>query len=186
VERKNEILSKAWNLFQEHGYRHVTMDHIAKSCQVARTTLYEYFSNKEDILLTLAENISNDVHSVTIKGETFAQCLEWLIIEYLKRIQNNRSLYQIIFQEAPALSPNIAARLLEWRAKFDDQIRRIAEKGKEREEIREEVFVKDVCFLCQAVIGQRAGDMLMKQEVVDPHTEALYLVDLILYGIKAY
>lgn len=57
-ERKEQILEEALKLFLHDNYSFIVMDDIAKACHIARTTLYEYYSNKEEILIALAEKIA--------------------------------------------------------------------------------------------------------------------------------
>ncbi|ATP40024.1 hypothetical protein CSE16_08170 [Solibacillus sp. R5-41] len=50
-ERKKQILDVALELFSNYSYSSILMDDIAKACNIARTTLYEYYSNKEEMLI---------------------------------------------------------------------------------------------------------------------------------------
>lgn len=53
IRRKN-IMDTAENLFFENGYENVTMADIAEGTELARSTLYLYFKNKEEIYLAIA------------------------------------------------------------------------------------------------------------------------------------
>ena len=50
-ELKEKILITAINLFHKHGIRSVKMDDIANELKISKRTLYEIYSNKEDLLL---------------------------------------------------------------------------------------------------------------------------------------
>lgn len=50
-ELKEKILITAINLFHKHGLRSVKMDDIANELKISKRTLYEIYSNKEELLL---------------------------------------------------------------------------------------------------------------------------------------
>lgn len=50
-----QVLEAAESLFGEHGYQDVSLGDVAAAVGVGRTTLYDYFSDKEDLLATLVE-----------------------------------------------------------------------------------------------------------------------------------
>lgn len=67
--RKEEIIDAAETLFFSKGIDNTTMDEIAESAELAKGTLYLYFSNKEDLRYAVAERgigILNDM-AETIK-----------------------------------------------------------------------------------------------------------------------
>lgn len=182
-ERKSVILNNALELFLSKGYRNVTIEQIAKSGGMARTTFYEYFPGKEEILLGLAERVADEVHEVIPEGKTCYEKLEILAEKFLERISINRSVYQIVFQEAQVLSEKVSSKLLSWREKNFAQVAAIAQEGIEAEEIRQGLTISDICFLFQAVVGQKAGELLMSGINVDPHEEAKHLIKLMWSGI---
>lgn len=50
-ELKEKILITAINLFHKHGIRSVKMEDIANELKISKRTLYEIYSNKEELLL---------------------------------------------------------------------------------------------------------------------------------------
>jgi hypothetical protein len=57
------------------------------------------------------------------------------------------------------------------------------EMGMESCEIRENISLQDAAFAYQAYIGQRTGELIMKNEEVDPKAEAKRLVAMLWYGV---
>jgi AcrR family transcriptional regulator len=55
AERRQQIVKKAAELFDEGGYTSTTMDDIARVVGVAKPTLYHYFPSKDEILLAIHE-----------------------------------------------------------------------------------------------------------------------------------
>lgn len=54
-EVKQRIVSTAGQLFMRHGVKSITMDDVAKECGMSKRTLYEYFSDKESLLISCIE-----------------------------------------------------------------------------------------------------------------------------------
>jgi len=55
MEVKERILEQASQLFLRFGIRSITMDEIAESLGMSKRTLYEHFSNKEELLTECIE-----------------------------------------------------------------------------------------------------------------------------------
>ncbi|MCI1719684.1 MAG: TetR/AcrR family transcriptional regulator [Bacteroidales bacterium] len=49
--RKEQIMETAFDVFAERGIKGVSMDEIVKTLKISKKTLYDYFSNKEDLVL---------------------------------------------------------------------------------------------------------------------------------------
>lgn len=52
-EKRKRIAKSSCNLFVEKGYVNITISEIAKAAGIGKGTIYEYFSNKEDIIFEL-------------------------------------------------------------------------------------------------------------------------------------
>nr|WP_320130137.1 TetR/AcrR family transcriptional regulator [uncultured Sphaerochaeta sp.] len=64
-----EILDASKRMFQSRGFIQTTMNEIATDSDLSRRTLYLYFHNKEEILLTLAIQTLEQLLSETEKNE---------------------------------------------------------------------------------------------------------------------
>jgi AcrR family transcriptional regulator len=51
LDIKNKIIEQAEHLFLQYGFRSVTMEDIAKSLGLSKKTLYQYFEDKDDIVV---------------------------------------------------------------------------------------------------------------------------------------
>ena len=61
VERRNEILDAAEELFVTKGYDKTSTNDILDKVQIARGTLYYHFKSKEDILNAMIERINSSL-----------------------------------------------------------------------------------------------------------------------------
>ncbi|TCP69878.1 TetR/AcrR family transcriptional regulator [Baia soyae] len=86
---KEKIFLQSMRLFVEKGFDHVTIEEITQSCGIAKGTFYNYFPQKESILLYLGssqmefiqQNISKYAH-LEIKERVF-QLFDDLTSRYL-------------------------------------------------------------------------------------------------------
>lgn len=58
IDSRKEFIGKVTELFMLHGAKALTMDDIAKEFSMSKKTLYQYYKNKEDLLLEILKNIS--------------------------------------------------------------------------------------------------------------------------------
>lgn len=56
LETKERIISGAQELFHKYGIRTVTMDDIAKHLGMSKKTIYKYFKDKDDLVITKTIN----------------------------------------------------------------------------------------------------------------------------------
>jgi len=57
LQRSGEIIAAARNLLQKFDYGNITMEQIAREVQLSKATMFLYFKSKEDLFLSLAEQV---------------------------------------------------------------------------------------------------------------------------------
>ena len=68
LKTKTEILDAARHFFLIKGYDNVSMDEIADSIPISKTTIYKYFDSKEEILHTILSELLNNINMLFDKG----------------------------------------------------------------------------------------------------------------------
>jgi len=61
--RLDQILNAAREVIGENGYDQSSVDQIAKRAGLSRSTVYEYFSSKEELLFAVFESVNQDISS---------------------------------------------------------------------------------------------------------------------------
>ena len=56
LRRRHEIFNASVNLFLTKGFRETSMREIAESANMGKSSLYDYFKTKDDILLWAVED----------------------------------------------------------------------------------------------------------------------------------
>lgn len=60
-KRKEEILTKALEVFSREGYKDSNLSLIAQECNISRPTIYQYFHDKEEIYYYAVKLVTSDM-----------------------------------------------------------------------------------------------------------------------------
>lgn len=132
-QTRREVLSAAEELFQSQGYSETSLGDIAAFVGIGRTTLYEYFSDKEDILAcmveeTLPQLIDGIVEESRHAGDVRAR-LEHLILKGLEYVSADDHLGSMVMHELPRLAGPAAGRVAAAHRRLGEEIMRVVHEG---------------------------------------------------------
>jgi AcrR family transcriptional regulator len=146
-------LNHALILFNEKGFQNITTGEIAKKSGVARTTFYEYFKSKNDILVKLIQPIVLQARAVEPLGESCYEQLRYLTFHSLRVIYENKQIYRIIYQELHNVQnedlQNDFTRLTKI---WTDQITQVFLRGVEKGEITDLFPVDEFILIYQSTL----------------------------------
>lgn len=107
--KRRKIFDAALRVFAERGFHNTTMDDIAQTSEVAKGTLYRYFSSKDDLLEQLLRATSRELVSrfsaAFGNDKDILEQIEAFIRSWLAFIEENHILYRLVQVEglsAPA------------------------------------------------------------------------------------
>jgi AcrR family transcriptional regulator len=120
VETRARILDAARDVFAEHGYAAGTTNRIAEQAEMSVGSLYQYFPNKDAILVELVqEHIDHGTHEVlaalaaTPDADGDLTSMVPAIVAALVAVHaRDRRLHQVLFEESPR-PPSLLRRLHE-------------------------------------------------------------------------
>jgi TetR/AcrR family transcriptional regulator, fatty acid metabolism regulator protein len=97
--KKERILKAATRVFAQNGFFHSKISQIAKLAQVADGTIYLYFKNKDDILISLFEEemsaIIKNVKTEIAKESGFENKIKKFITIHLSFMEQNREMAEV-------------------------------------------------------------------------------------------
>jgi len=100
-ETRSNILSAALQIVKEDGWQALSMRKIADVIEYTAPIIYEYFANKEAILLELTRTgfllLSKDLQEAKDKYTSPADQLEAMWLAYWNFAFANKELYQVMF-----------------------------------------------------------------------------------------
>ena len=163
MNKKEEVINAARDLFTKYGYKKVSMDEIAKEANVTKKTIYSYFSDKEAMfkyfaseeLQSMKEKIENDVNSST----SFIDKVSKILYESLL-FRKNSDLIKTIIKEITK------SKTAEWNSflKFyDDEIVSYIEE-KIRQEIQNKTIKKCDAHLTAFIIYKVYSSILFEYD----------------------
>lgn len=137
---RREILDAAASLFRAQGYSETNLGDIAGYVGIGRTTLYEYFSDKEDILASLVEETLPGVVTEMLQGlpptPQARDRLGELIQRGLAFVSSDENLGSMLMRETPRLSNEAQRRIRSAHRPLQDEIERVVGAGIESGELR--------------------------------------------------
>lgn len=94
--KKQEIIEKSKIVFAKHGYHNTNLSLISKKCGMGRTTLYQYFKNKDEIFYhtvgSTLEDVQTQVEVITANDQlTFVEKLKEIIHQLTDDPNNNHT-----------------------------------------------------------------------------------------------
>jgi AcrR family transcriptional regulator len=140
AQTRAEILRAAEELFRDFGYRETSLGDVAAKVGIGRTTLYEYFTDKEDIAVSLVEEelpklLERLVESVPTEKPYPEQILH-LARGMVEFVVTDATLGLILHRDIPKLSAQAQARVRDAHAEFARGFAAIYAAGVEAGELR--------------------------------------------------
>ena len=104
MNTKDKIITTAIDLFNIHGTKAISTNHIAKKMGISPGNLYYHFRSKNDIIQSISDNFSNELGSVLkIQLDTIADFSNNLTSLFNRFFKIQQS-YQFLFLEGVHLT----------------------------------------------------------------------------------
>jgi TetR/AcrR family fatty acid metabolism transcriptional regulator len=144
TEKYYRIIQAATKMFARKGFYKTRISEIATEAQVADGTIYIYFENKDDILISLFEEqmkvvIDNMVGQIS-KEDDPVKKLERFALTHLQLIEQNPNMAEIIQVEIRQSSRFMKEYKNEKFAQYLDLIGEIVREGQEKGAFKKEVI----------------------------------------------
>jgi len=142
VQARQKILLAAAQQFESQGFANTTIADITQEARLGVGTFYNYFHSKEDVLLTLAKILCEEVEvkilSVENANKSSVELLELCCVLTAKLIDENRFILPLFlsaseYSDKPEQIPESLS------PGFKDLFDKIILRGQERGEFRDDV-----------------------------------------------
>jgi len=187
--KRQNILDAAFVIFSQKGFHKATVDEIIALADTGKGTVYNYFTNKEQLFFTLLEERGLNYHERFVQyaddsGDVL-QKLERMIRVQLEFFAENTSLWQIMVHELRPFSKTSrlsAQQRMKYRERVDERtllFAKVIEEGHRAGVIKYPDAQRAASMLFSIIIGT-AFSTSGQFEVEDRLTS---IRDLVFHGI---
>ncbi len=188
-DKRSRILEAAVKVFARKGYFGARVSDVAKSARVADGTIYLYFRNKEDILVSLFDEVMAE-HIA--KGREELRAVEGaearLVVisrHHLRLLGGNRDL-AVVFQVELRQSTKFMERFTAgWLQDYLAVISEVIEEGQNDGTLRPELSRKLATKAFFGALDEMVTSWVLSPKDYDLVSQAAPVVDLFLRGAAA-
>lgn len=183
---REAILRNALELFAERGYGAVRVEDVAKAAGVSRTTFYNHFSEREEILAALFERLlgSETGELEPADGSPPLDRVRATVANAINRMleqeQLARFVYSLPVRHESLLRPDRPTTPAVFRT-----IHRLIAEAVARGEARDDIPIDLLCIEVHAAL-ENAMRAWAESRTDDPCARADQLIDLALGGISTH
>lgn len=182
---RQSILETAAQIFSEKGYHATSMQDIARAVGLKKASLYHHISNKQEILADLLdlalELLIKRMNEVLAQPLPPESKLRLAMASYLQTLADNHALASVLLLEHRSLEPELHARHIPRRDRFEGLWRDLIQEG-----ITIGVFnYMDPRFAARALLGVMNWTITWYDPhgILSPNEIANHYADLFLYGL---
>ncbi len=149
--RKQQIIDTAKEMFLEKGFQSTHIGQVCEKLAIARGTVYQYFSNKKEILYAILDSVSeaiednldpddlNDFLQNKPENDKIVQFIDNRIASCLTVFSEEPIVIKLIFREIPGTDNDVVEKVSEFLGKIIETL------SKEITTLRDAgIFKKDI------------------------------------------
>jgi len=154
--RRKQILDCAKGLFSKKGYHNTHVEDILKEISIGKGTFYQYFSNKEELFISLLVNFLHDweeavLDTVTsLADEDIRIFYRMLIRRSLEFFRDNEDLCNIYLRVGPGTEKVFDPYIEQFEEKMLQYVKSALEIGVKAKTVRNDV---DIDLMANILLG---------------------------------
>jgi AcrR family transcriptional regulator len=133
LRRRREIFEASVHLFLEKGFHETSMREIAKAAGVGKSTLYDYFKSKDEIIVSYFEDelseITKHAREIIAQDLGVVQKLRSIMKMHMEILVKNKQTFLMLSLEAQKLSAESQEQIQKNRHAYQDMLRALIEEG---------------------------------------------------------
>ena len=186
----NQILDAAVEVIAENGYHSSQVSKIAKEAGVADGTIYLYFDNKEDILISLfQEKMGQFIEKIedAIQSEQDADKRLYTLIEmHLQQLTENPKLAIVTQLELRQSNKHLRLKINAVLKRYLQIIDDVLKDGMEKGIFHDHLNIRLVRQMIFGTIDEVVTNWVMKEQKYDLMTQAKDVHFIISNGLKKH
>jgi len=190
LETREKLLKTSLDLFNKHGYEHVSIEQITKACNVSKGTFYTYFPSKYDVILEKFKELDRFYSTVEKNINRTLPASEKILLVYqeqMKYLTNvvGKDLLRTVYTAAMTSQVEQDHYLISPQRKIFQIINAYLEDGIRLGEFRQDMQVNQVPAIIQRCMRANVYDWLIHNEDFNLSVEMAQFTAIVLDGLKA-
>jgi len=132
--RKQQIIDTAKKMFLEKGFQSTHIGHVCEELDIARGTVYQYFSNKKEILYAILDNVLETIEDILdpddLKdfmkskpdNDIIVQFIDNRVSSCLKVIADEPIIIRLIYRDISGIDDEVSGKVSGFLSKITDVI----------------------------------------------------------------
>lgn len=183
-----QIIDAAVIVIADNGYHQAQVSKIAKQAGVADGTIYLYFKNKEDILISVFREkmavFIERLQEINQENTTAAEKLQFMITNHFQVLSNDKYLARVTQLELRQSNREIRLKINAVLKEYLDQLDAILEEGVKAGEFDAHMDLRLARQLIFGTVDEVTTSWVMKDHKFDLTAQAPKVYELLLNGIK--
>jgi AcrR family transcriptional regulator len=138
--RRKEIFDASLQVILEKGFTNTSMHEIAQAADVGKSTLYDYYKSKEEILIFYfkdeIEKLTGRAQEIMQQEIRVTEKLKKIMLMHMRYLVENKHTFLKLSVEAQRLSLESQEQIQTKRHAYQDMIRALIEDGTRTGELR--------------------------------------------------
>lgn len=185
IRRRHKIFGASVKLFLKNGFQETSMREIAEAANIGKSTLYDYFQTKDEILVW---GVEDEIIDLTVEAQKIVE-LPLPAIERLRKVMKthlefltaSKELYLKTSFEVQRLDLESQKRIQVRRHAYQDLIRQLIDEG-----VKEGSFRKaDSLLVARLLLIAITPTVFTSRPTGAPQQMLNTALDIILKGIQA-
>jgi len=190
LETRGKLLKTSLDLFNKHGYEHVSIEQITKACNVSKGTFYTYFPSKYDVILEKFKELDSFYSTVEKNIDSSLPASEKILTLYqeqMKYLTNvvGKDLLRTVYTAAMTSQVEQDHYLISPQREIFQIINTYLEDGIRLGEFRQDLQVTQVQAIIQRCMRANVYDWLIHNEDFNLSVEMAQFTAIVLDGLKA-
>lgn len=131
--RRHQVFAASMHLFLQKGFQETSMQEIAAVSGMGKSTLYDYFKSKDEILLSVVEDgiydLTEQAKQIASQDLPAAEKIHQVMHAHLEYLLENKEFYNRMIYEVQRLGPESQRRIQIRRHTFQDLLCSLVEEA---------------------------------------------------------
>ena len=184
---KEKILKQSYKQYQKKGFNNVTIQDICQESNITKPTFYKYFKNKEETIINLYDNITQEISNNVPKLILANNYYEQILLCFLSLVKQSQEAGFDIISQMFKINIDNDQGSFDFRNDFSEICLAITKKGQEANQFLNKSNAYDLYInLSYAFTGFETMWCIKKgkfdfEEAITKAIQTIYMVDENLY-----